>query len=251
MLYLFFIGGDIMTNKYQQIYNTIREGILSGEYPVNSKLPDEITLAKQYKCSRMTIKKALELLVNEGLIYRHQGKGTFVLSHVAKQNKIVVPERDIKGLSLISSDVYNNVSSQILNFSLEFATDEIAQKLQVSSNAPIYNISRLRLFGQTPCVLEQTYMSTSLIPGITLDILNRSIYDYIENTLNLKIVSASKLLRADISNEKDQKYLNLSANEPIFEVEQVAYLDNGQPFEYSISRHRYDLFEFSSFSFKQ
>lgn len=240
-----------MANKYQHIYNKIRESILTGEYPVNSKLPDEITLTKQFECSRMTIKKALELLVNEGLIYRHQGKGTFVLSHVERKSKIIVPERDIKGLSLISSDTNHKVTSEILNFSLEFANESIAQKLQIPIDNPIYNISRIRFFDQVPCVLEQTYMSAALIPGITHEILNKSIYDYIENQLNLKIVSASKVLRASISTENDQEHLNLTPIEPIFEVEQVAYLDNGQPFEYSISRHRYDLFEFSSFSFRQ
>ena len=141
--------------------------------------------------------------------------------------------------------------SEIIHFKLEFATKSIAEKLQISVSSPIYNIFRLRIIDDKPYVLEQTYMSTDLISGITEEILHHSIYSYIEGTLKLRIASAMKILRASISTETDQKYLHLSPTEPIFEVEQIAYLDNGTPFEYSISRHRYDLFEFSSYGLKK
>ena len=66
--------------------------------------------------------------------------------------------------------------------------------------------------------------------------------------MDLKISSANKVIRADKSTDIDKKYLNLHDNDPILEVEQIAYLNNGRAFEYSISRHRYDKFQFTSFS---
>lgn len=239
-----------MSVKYLQIYHAIREKILSNEYAINQQLPDEITLTKEFNSSRMTVKKALDLLVSEGLIFRKRGQGTFVLSRGTSKRKLIVPERDIKGLTKISEDSHSTVESKIIHFKLEFASEFLAEKLQVPLHSPVYNIHRLRIIDGKPYVLEQTYMSTSVIPGITEEVLLDSIYKYIEGTLGLRIASATKILRAAPSSEDEQNYLQLLPTEPVFEVEQVAYLDNGTPFEYSISRHRYDLFEFNSFALR-
>lgn len=239
-----------MSIKYLHIYNELREKILSNEYAMNEQLPDEITLTKQFDCSRMTVKKALDLLVSEGLIYRKRGQGTFVLSRGSSKRKLIVPERDIKGLTKISEDAHSKITSKIIHFKLEFANEFLAEKLQIPLQSPVYNIYRLRIIDDKPYVLEQTYMSTDIIPGITENILKKSIYNYIEGTLGLRIASATKILRASVSSEDEQYYLQLLPTEPVFEVEQVAYLDNGTPFEYSISRHRYDLFEFNSFALR-
>lgn len=240
-----------MNTKYLIIYQDIREKILRNIYSPNSQLPDEISLTKTFNCSRMTVKKALDLLVNEGLIFRKRGQGTFVMPQVTQKNKITIPERDIQGLTKISRNSRTTLRSEIIHFKLEFASPMLAEKLQLAPSSPVYNILRLRIIDDKPYVLEQTYMSTQLIPGITEEILHHSIYSYIEEQLKLRIASSMKILRASISSETEQKYLQLLPTEPIFEVEQIAYLDNGTPFEYSISRHRYDLFEFSSFGLRQ
>lgn len=237
-----------MDVKYKIIYDSIKDKILNKEYPTNSKIPDEITLCKEYNCSRMTMKKALDLLVQEGLLYRKRGQGSFVMSNNNAKGLIIIQERELQGLTKSSP---GHVTSKVLEFKLEFANEEIANKLNINVDDPIYNIFRLRLVNNKPYVLERTYMPTSLIPGITLDVLSHSVYDYIENTLNLRIASANKTTKADVSNEVDHKYLNLKDIEPVLEIEQIAYLDNGIPYEYSIARHRYDLFAFNIFSVRR
>lgn len=237
-----------MDIKYKTIYDSIKDKILNKEYPANSKIPDEISLCKEYNCSRMTMKKALDLLVQEGLLYRKRGQGSFVMSSNNSKGQIVISERELQGFTKSSQ---GNVTSKILEFKLEFANEEIANNLNIHVDDPIYNIFRLRLVNNKPYVLERTYMPTSLIPGITLEVLSHSVYDYIENTLNLKIASANKTTKADVSNELDHTYLRLKDIEPVLEIDQIAYLDNGIPFEYSISRHRYDLFAFNIFSVRR
>lgn len=237
-----------MDIKYKTIYDSIKDKILNKEYPANSKIPDEISLCKEYNCSRMTMKKALDLLVQEGLLYRKRGQGSFVMSSNNSKGQIVIPEKELQGFTKSSQ---GNVTSKILEFKLEFANEEIANNLNIHVDDPIYNIFRLRLVNNKPYVLERTYMPTSLIPGITLEVLSNSVYDYIENTLSLKIASANKTTKADVSNELDHRYLNLKDIEPVLEIDQIAYLDNGIPFEYSISRHRYDLFAFNIFSVRR
>lgn len=100
-------------------------------------------------------------------------------------------------------------------------------------------------------MIEKTYMSTATIPGINREVVKGSIYHYIENILHLRIASAKKITRADMSNDLDHKILHLKDIEPVLEIEQTSYLDNGKPFEYSFSIHRYDDFAFTTYSIRQ
>lgn len=236
-----------MSIKYREIYNDVKNQIENGLLQPNQKIDDELTLCKKYKCSRMTIKKALDLLVQEGLLFRKRGLGSFVLNSTVASQKIVLSERELTGLTKLSQD---KVTSKVLDFRLIFADETHAACLNMKPNDPLYSIWRLRSIKSVPYVLEKTYMNPAVIPGITEDILNHSIYNYIEKELNLRIGAAKKTMRACISNKTDQEYLKLKEYEPVLEVEQIAYLDNGIPFEYSFSRHRYDKFEFTTYSLR-
>ncbi|UNT92476.1 GntR family transcriptional regulator [Allobaculum sp. Allo2] len=188
------------------------------------------------------------MLVMEGLIYRKQGQGSFVLSSKINRPEVEIQERELVGFTKATN---GEGTSKVLRFQLMFATEKIAKALNIHVNDPVYDICRVRLLNDRPYVIEQTYMSPAVIPGLTLDILNHSIYSYIENDLGLRIGAAQKTTSADISNETDHKELGLSEVEPVLVVEQIAFLDNGVPFEYSISRHRYDLFRFSVYSIRR
>lgn len=237
-----------MKKKYMMIYEDVKGRILSGEYEVGAQIPDEKTVCQNFGCSRMTVKKAYDMLVMEGLIYRKQGQGSFVLSSKINRPEVEIQERELVGFTKATN---GEGTSKVLRFQLMFATEKIAKALNIHVNDPVYDICRVRLLNDRPYVIEQTYMSPTVIPGLTLDILNHSIYSYIENDLGLRIGAAQKTTSADISNETDHKELGLSEVEPVLVVEQIAFLDNGVPFEYSISRHRYDLFRFSVYSIRR
>jgi GntR family transcriptional regulator len=91
-------------------------------------------------------------------------------------------------------------------------------------------------------------MPIDIIPGLKKDVVKNSIYKYIEETLKLKIKSAHRTVRAIHPSKLEQEYLEVEEFFPILEVEQIAFLDNGQPYEYSKSHHRSDRFEFKSIS---
>jgi GntR family transcriptional regulator len=238
-----------MEPKYMTIYKELKNRILSGAYEGNQQqLPAETIFCEEFGCSRMTMKKALDLLVDEGFIYRKKGKGSFVLPKSSFTSKLNIREDQLMGLTKSSN---GNVLSKIITFELLFADETIAEKLDLHVGDPVYHILRLRLVDEKPFVLERTYMSPVLIPGITIHVLEHSVYNYIEHDLNLKISGSYKITRADCSNSEDQKYLKLSETQPVLEIEQVAYLDDGTPFEYSFSRHRYDRFEFFTHSVRR
>lgn len=124
---------------------------------------------------------------------------------------------------------------------MEFPNEEIAERLQIEINTPVYKIIRLRLLDQKPYVFEHTYMPCDLVPSLDEKVLLASIYDYLLNTLNLKFAGSYRNITADKSDDYDQKYLNCSPSDPVLQVEQAVYLENGRPIEYSRSRNRFDM----------
>ena len=170
----------------------------------------------------MTVKKALDLLVSEGLSSENAAK-VHLSSLVARLSENSSFQNVIlKGSRKFLRDSHSTVESKIIHFKLEFASEFLAEKLQSAGAKSIFTtFTAFALSTVKPYVLEQTYMSTSVIPGITEEVLLNSIYQYIEGPLGLRIASATKILRAAPSSEDEQKYLQLLPTEPVFEVEQV------------------------------
>lgn len=224
--------------KYETIANEIRKRILNGVYPVDSLVPDQITLAKEFNVSRMTMKKALDILAMEGLIYRQRGSGTYVMkSALLNREDVVVNEYD----GLTKQMAGHDLKSEIIRFDVEFPSEEIMEHLMLKKTQPVYNIIRLRIVDGRPYVLEHTHMPADLAAGLTEEILTASVYDYIHQELGLYFGGAFRKIHADKPSQYDQEYLDCQADDPVLEVEQIVYLKDGRPFEYSRSRHRYDI----------
>ncbi|WP_297419905.1 GntR family transcriptional regulator [Clostridium sp.] len=234
--------------KYEEIAEDIRNGILSGKYSSNEQLPLEKEMCEQYGVSRITIKKAVDELVIQGLVIKRRGSGTFVKALDDEDVQELSLARQFEGFTQTHRE--KKVTSKIINFEVIHPSEEIATKLKITCDDFVYYIIRVRYANDAPYVIEYTYMPISLIPGIKNDILLNSIYTYIEKKLNLKIKSGHRIVRAILPNELEQEYLEIADNFPILEVEQVGFLDNGQPFEYSKAHHRSDTMEFRTVSIK-
>lgn len=229
-------------SKYEEIADIIRTRISDGTYPVDSKLPTQSDLAEEFKVSRMTIKKAIEMLTIEGLVISKQGNGTKVLnSSFWDKEDSKFRLNNYNGLSNDLKDDPRQLTSQIIEFMAEFPNAEMAERLQVEESTPVYKIIRLRLLDGEPYALEHTYMACDLVPGLDDSILSASVYDYLWNTLELKFAGSYRHITAEKPDHYDKDYLACKDDDPILQVEQVVYLENGRPIEYSRTRNRYDV----------
>lgn len=234
--------------KYEKIAKDIRQDIMNGKYNNNKKLPLEKEMCEYYNVSRITIKKAVDQLVSEGLLVKRRGAGTFIKDLTPTDVKELSMSRQFTGFSEEYKD--ESVMSKVVKFEVINPTEEIADKLRIKVEDFVYHIIRVRYAKNEPYVVEYTYMPISLIPGIKNEILESSIYSYIEKSLKLKIKSAHRTIRAIVPNDIEQEYLKIDKDCPILEVEQIAFLDNGKAFEYSKSHHKGDTIEFRTVSIK-
>lgn len=224
--------------KYESIADEIRRRIKKGIYKQNQLIPDQVTLAAEFGVSRMTIKKALDGLAMEGLIYTRRGDGTYVLGNISLKVESNSPAEEHRGLTAEYGQ--KRVSSKIIKFDIKFPDDSLQSHLKLQPNEPVFEIIRLRLVDLKPYVLEHTYMPQKLMPNLSKTIILSSIYSYLQEQVGLKLGGAYRKIHADFANEFDIQYLNSKKGEPVLEVEQVAWLADGTPFEYSFSRNRHD-----------
>lgn len=224
--------------KYLEVAEIIHDRIDDGTYQARQPLPDQETLAKEFGVSRLTVKKALDGLERKGLVYKQSGLGTFVSGDIPIRSELDSPANMFVGLKKQLGA--ESVQSKILHFSVEFPDKQIQKYLDIKQTEPVYNILRLRIVDSIPLIIEHTYMPVKLVPELDEDVLHSSIYNYIHHKLHLKFGHAYRKIRATKSSEYDQKYLDAKKDDPMLELEQIVWLTNGQPIEYSASRNRYD-----------
>lgn len=236
---------EVFMVKYIDIAEAIRNKIIDHTYTYGQKLPYEYTLCATYHCNKETMKKALDILVKEGLIVRRRGAGTFVKDYNPSLENSFKNKKFVKGLTQKYRGL-KEVKSDVLVFEIIPCDERVSCKLQLEVGTWVYHIIRVRKLDNKPYTLEIVYMPVSIIPNLKIDHLKKSLYQYIEETLNLKIQSAHKTISGKLSSHLEQEYLDLKPTEPFFQVERIAYLSSGVIFEYSISRYHYQDFEFKT-----
>lgn len=224
---------------YYQLEEHIKELIEKGELLPGDALPPEREYAEKYKISRMTVRQAFTQLVNDGYLYRLQGKGTFVA-----ERKI---EQPLQGLTSFTEDMKTRgmiPGSQLIHFEIIPASKQVASQLSISEFAPVYEIKRIRLADGVPMAYETNYISANLIKGLTEQIVNQSLYAYIEGQLHLKIDSASQMIESSIANLNEAKLLKISKGAPVMLIQRNTYLKDGTPVELVKSVYRADRYKF-------
>lgn len=224
--------------KYQEVAGCLRNEIRHGGYTVGQQLPLEKELCEMYGVSRTTVKRAVDVLVAEGFVVKRRGAGTFVKALDRGIVQHLNQEKQFGGFTEYYAGY--DIGTKVLHYAVVHPTEEVARLLMIEPDDFVYDISRLRLVSGKPIVVEYTQMPLKRIPELPKDVLNHSIYRYLENELGLRIQSAHRRLRAVMPTGEEKELLGIEGRLPLLEVTQTAFLADGLPFEYSISRHRGD-----------
>lgn len=234
-----------MTNKYQIIFNTIVDQIKSGEIPPNTLLPSENDLKEQYETSRETIRKALNLLAQNGYIQKVRGKGSIVIDI----NKFDFPVSGLVSFKELADKMEKKPRTIVNELSLIFKPDAyIKQQLQLSGKDQVWKIVRTREIGGKKIILDKDYLAAKFVPSITEEICANSIYAYLENELDLKISFAKKEIVVEEPTVEDRSFLDLEGFHNIVVIKNYVYLEDASLFQYTESRHRPDKFRFVDFA---
>lgn len=216
--------------KYEQIANDIIEDILDHKIKPGEKLPSEQELIDKYDSSKMTIRRALELLKDIDVVISKQGSGIYVSSN---QHKHLDYSQYIASYTLLATlKGYKPYISDI-TVKHRHADLQIAKTLNLEFNEPVLQIERTRCANGQKVAFEVAYVQKSRVSSYDDNELFDSMHRFINNHFDAHPASASRFYSAVIPQEYLQSKLDLDDHEAAFVIEQISYTKDGKPLMYS------------------
>lgn len=226
------------------IYEDIKGKIASGEYASGTKLPSEHEFCVIYETSRGTIRNALDLLVEEGLVNRHPGKGVYVLDN----NAIAFSFGGLVSFKEASESSGQKFVTTVPYFEEITITDKLHEWTKLPLGETAYCLHRVRELDGERIILDINYFLKEKVEGLTKKIAERSIYDYIEQQLGHKIGFAQRVIQVEPATAKDREHLIMKSYGFVVVVKNYVYMHDGALFEYTESRHHPERFVFTDFA---
>ncbi|MFT6372662.1 MAG: GntR family transcriptional regulator [Gammaproteobacteria bacterium] len=226
---------------FTQIKETVRNRIMDGTYSVHSKLPSERELGEIFNVSRVTVRQALSELQREGLIFKINGKGTFV-----SKPKAALEGSKLRGFGEAMSSLGYESVARVLSITEEASNKCVANKLNIEVGALVSKIQRLRYLNRDPISLDITYVRPDV--GRIMansDLEDRDIISLLENECDVQLGKAKMNIEAVLSDEMMSCHLGLEEGGPILHIERTLLTSENQPVLYENLYYSGDVFRYS------
>lgn len=227
------------TPLYHQLKSLILEEIESGRWKPDTQLPTEDQLSARFRVSKITVRQALRELVTLGRIRREQGRGTFV-----QRPPLTEGPRKLTSFSSEMSAHGLSATSQVLERGIVRASSEVAARLGITVDDPVFRLRRLRCADGVPMGLQTAYLASAMVPGIEeLPFETLSLYGVLDSLYGLRPIGATETLVAVAIDAEQAKLLRVAAGSPGLAAERITLLAPGQPLEYVQSTMRGDRYK--------
>lgn len=221
--------------KYYQLREALRAqiGLLAADQPI----PSEHELCQTHGVSRITVRKALNDLIHEGLLYAVQGKGTFV----APPKFRVQWAQETAGFHADMARRGLAVTVKVLQQCVVAADDHTARELQLSPGAPVVKLVRLRFVDDRPFDVATNYLPAQLFPGLEReDFSTLSLYALMRAKYGVQLDHGVRLAEAAPCSAEEARLLRIKANVPLLVIHSTMYDVQGRPVEHGVAKQRGD-----------
>lgn len=223
---------------YFQIQTQLLAMIRSGHLNPGDPLPSEGELSKIYGVSRMTSRQALQSLKMQGLVSRRRGRGSFVSQPQAEEEIT-----HLRGFTSEMEALGLEVSSRVLYARTTPASEELAAKLGIAVDAPVYKIRRLRLSNRIPYAIQESYIPCGRFPGIEkLDFARLSLYRTLTEKYGVRVSHANEVLEARPATPREAQLLEIEPQASLLVITREIWSSDGVPVESSHSIYRGDRY---------
>jgi len=215
----------------------LRAEIIGGLLKRGEQLPSENELASKYNVSRMTIRESIEDLVDEGLLYRRHGVGTFVAyPHL---------QRDHTRLTTFFDKAENEgikVQTTLLNLELALATPKVAQALDIPMGNRIIRVKTLRCVEDIPITVHDAHVPHELFARIVNEDLEAQHLWALFEKCGYKVKRAVQKLEAREASREIAHLLKIKEGSPVLFKERTVYANDGTPVEFTYCYNRGDMY---------
>jgi GntR family transcriptional regulator len=235
------ISKDSPIPRYFQLKELLRQEIESGRWQPGQQIPPEMELCEAFGISRTVVRQALRELEFDGLLYREQGRGTFVA-------KPKIGESLVQDLTGFYEDMVARgltPVTQVLRQEVRPADAKVAHYLQIQPGDEIVLIERVRSVGGEPFELAVTYLPYRICPDLVdEDLTTQSLYALLEGKYGLQLSHGRRTIEAVGANQYQAQHLGVQEGAPLILLNSVSYLKDGRPIEYFHVVHRGDRSRF-------
>lgn len=211
-----------------QVEEIIRDGIENGVWLSGTAIPSERELSNMYRLSRMTVRKALDRLVTAGLVYRVNGKGTFV-----SQPKVKFKALTLAGLHEQTLNLGYSPSAKLLGVEKVLANQKNATVLDVEEDEPLYLIERVVYGNNEPLGLHRSFIPINRCKDLDkTDLANQSLYSILRQDFGIIINRATETLETTLATHRESLLLKVVEGSPMFLLRITMFDPAEQPIEY-------------------
>jgi GntR family transcriptional regulator len=223
---------------YQQLYDILRSELTKGLWGPGDMLPPESELMQRFGVSRITVRQVLDMLVRDGLIYRQQGRGTFVSHPTIEQTqvRIVSFTEDMRQRGF-------RPGTEVIEAALLSAPGDIAGNLAVEPGEELAHIRRLRLADEEPMSIEDAYLLHRVFPGVlSRDYTTRPLRLTLDEAYGIQLVRAKQVVRAIAAPREVARLLSVRPGDALLFIERVSFSARGFPVEFLRIHYRGDRY---------
>jgi len=226
---------------YHRMYMVLREQILEGAFDPDTPMPSENELARAFKVSRITVRRALEKLEREGMIRRRRGRGTFPVRRAARPAEL---RTSITGLleNLLAMGLSTEV--QLIDFRYVGASEDVAEKLSVPVGSPVQKAVRVRKIKGQPMSHLTTWIPEDIGRKYAQDDLAAEPLLVLLENAGIKVASADQTITARLADAAVAGLLDIPAGSPLLAVKRVVFDQEDRPVEYIQALYRPDVYEY-------
>lgn len=220
---------------YAQVRDRIVDAIEQGEWDAGEALPSEFELAERFGVSQGTVRKGLDALVGEGVLFRRQGLGTFIALAEDDWGRAGVP-----GLARPL-----DTTLELLACARSHAGEEAALALGLRRGAPLIAVKRLARVAGEPFALIESFVSAERFDGLDARRIKQADCNLRKvwwREFGLRVLSGAPQFRAVVAGREDARLLGVGADSPLLEVVRTAGGLNGEPVEWSVLLCRNDQY---------
>ncbi len=215
---------------YLQIAAKIRKQIETEDYMAGDRLPFESWYIEHYNVSRVTVRKAIDQLISEGVIERRPYQGLYV------SQKEMQMHSDSPIYSFGLSDDDPNITSKIISFDILGASEKLKQIFQYQSEEKTYYINILRYYNGTPFTIQSVYLNKELLPDLDIfSLKDRPLYEIIEKDYHLAISHLNVTMSISVPTKEQAEWLCVSPLDNLLEATDSLCLSDNQVVRYATS----------------
>lgn len=225
---------------YHQLKEIIKKQIYDNAWQRDEMIPSENELAAGFGISAGTVKKAISELVHEGLLYRRQGKGTFIARPDFKRSFIRFFRYGSGGQAEGQTPASRVLHSEIIS-----PEARVREVLKLADDDRVIIIQRLRILEDVPFMLEYIFLPERTFRGFEqVDISRELLYPIYDQKFQTPIIWAEEYLEPEIAHEDVAAHLSITPGVPVISIERIAYTHGDRPVEYRRSIGRGDRFRY-------